>query len=81
MNYILTTPPKVFESIKAGLKKAVFRLINRNFKPGDTLILQEYEPLTKIYTGDEVTVAITHIQTGFGIPHGYCMMSFDIVLP
>ena len=79
MNHNLKTHPNPFQAVKSGLKKAEFRLNDRGFELGDTLTLQEWEPETKSYTGDEISVIITHIQTGYGIPEGYCMISIEIL--
>ena len=55
-------------------KTAEFRKNDRNFKVGDTLILKEYDPLTA-YTGLYLLRKVTHVQTGYGIPDGYAMLS------
>ena len=45
------TWPKFFEEILDGKKKFELRLADFDIKKGDTLILEEYDPSTKKYTG------------------------------
>ena len=68
-----------FEASIERLKTAEFRLNDRGFQVNDLIILQEYCPHTKKYTGREITAEITHIQEGFGIPKGYVMLSLRYV--
>ena len=43
--------PKWFELIKEGKKNVEYRLADFKIKPGDILILEEYDPKKKKYTG------------------------------
>jgi hypothetical protein len=70
----LKTNPDPFGAILMKEKTAEFRKNDRNFKPGDTLILKEYNPFTA-YSGRYLLRKVTHIQTGYGIPEGYAMLS------
>lgn len=68
--------PQEFALVCTGLKKAEFRSTDdRDFRINDLIKLNEWEPECKYYTGRSATVIITHIQTGFGIPEGYAMIS------
>ena len=75
----LKTWPEVFEATAAGLKTAEFRINDRNFQVGDSLMLQEYNPETCEYTGNHITMRINHILYGnqFGIPSGYVVISIS----
>jgi hypothetical protein len=42
--HYLKTWPEYFQAIKSGEKKAELRLNDRDFKVGDELVLQEYDP-------------------------------------
>lgn len=74
----LKTWPEFFERIIRGDKRAEFRLDDRGFAKGDVLTLQEWSPNNLRYSGRKVSVVISDIVRGphFGIPDGYCMMSF-----
>jgi hypothetical protein len=55
------------------------RLTNQDFRVGDTLLLREWNPETGRFTGHHIDCgSISHIQSGgrFGIPDGYCLLSF-----
>lgn len=69
-----------FQAVMRGDKRAEFRKNDRGFCVGDFLLLREYqefEPDKWRYTGKELTVKVLHIQEGFGIPTGFCMMSIE----
>lgn len=55
------TWPKEFQAILEGKKKFDLRLDDFACSPGDTLILKEYDPQTKSYTGREIEKKITYI--------------------
>ncbi len=55
------TWPKPFEKILSGEKTFDARLANFACKPGDILILEEYYPKTKKYTGRKIEKKITFI--------------------
>ena len=46
--------PEYFELIKAGKKRFEVRVADFNVKEGDTLILEEWDPKTKKYTGRKI---------------------------
>lgn len=51
--------PQFFQAIKAGKKLHDLRRSDRDYQVGDTLILQEYDPIRGEYTGDQITCEIT----------------------
>jgi ASC-1-like (ASCH) protein len=53
--------PKYFESILSGKKNFEIRLNDFDAKEGDILILKEYTPETKQYTGRELKKEITYV--------------------
>ncbi len=53
MIHALKTHPKYFKDIEALTKTFEVRKNDRDFKTGDALLLQEYDPETKKYTGKE----------------------------
>lgn len=83
--HILKEQPDPFLAVEIGAKTSEFRKYDRNFQVGDDLILMEwnpsigfcspkYESIPK-WTGRAIRKTISHIQTGFGIPEGYCVLS------
>jgi hypothetical protein len=67
--------PESFCAVVEGRKFAEFRINDRDFRVGDTMELHEYH---YNFTGDYIETDITHIQTGYGIPEGYVVLSFAI---
>lgn len=61
MTHALKTWPEYFKEVEAGNKPFEVRKNDRNFQSGDTVILQEYDPATKKYTGKEATKTIGYI--------------------
>jgi ASC-1-like (ASCH) protein len=46
--------PEYFELIKSGKKKYELRLNDFEISKGDTLLLEEWDPATKTYTGRNI---------------------------
>jgi len=46
--------PEYFEEIESGKKKFELRLADFNIKEGDILVLEEWNPETKNYTGRRI---------------------------
>ncbi len=53
--------PQYFSLVKAGKKKFELRLADFKIKPGDVLILQEWNPKTKKYSGRELRKKVNYI--------------------
>lgn len=67
-----------FEAVKSGDKAFEYRLNDRDYNVGDVLHLQEWDPVSREYTGRELWRQVTYIlKSGFGLPDGYCIMSID----
>lgn len=49
------TWPEFFEKVLSGQKTYDVRVADFKCSPGDTLVLKEYDPETKKYTGREIT--------------------------
>lgn len=69
--------PEPFNEVTTGIKTFEYRLNDRDYKNHDILILNEWDPVKKWYTGKTITVKVTSIMYGgvFGIPKEYCIMS------
>jgi len=66
------TWPKYFQEILEGKKKFEVRLANFDIKEGDILILEEYNPKTKEYTGRTIKKKINFI-TKFNPTEYHCL--------
>lgn len=77
----LKTWSDAFEPTRAGYKTAEIRLDDRNFQVGDELILREYCPKTKTYSGRSITVLVRHRMEGrkFGLSENYVLMSIVLL--
>ncbi|HEY4497031.1 MAG TPA: DUF3850 domain-containing protein [Candidatus Paceibacterota bacterium] len=54
--------PEYFDSMASGKRKYDMRLQEFEIKEGDTLILEEWDPKTKEYTGRSVEKKVTHVS-------------------
>lgn len=80
------TWPDLFEKVLSGEKKFDMRIADFNCQVGDTLVLKEYDPETKSYTGREIKKTIGFVLKTKEIPfwsqsdideHGFVVMSLD----
>jgi hypothetical protein len=53
--------PEYFQKVLAGDKTYELRLADFECNPGDTLILKEWDPKTKEYTGREIKKQVTYV--------------------
>ena len=53
--------PQYFDQIKSGEKTFELRLADWECSVGDVLVLKEWDPKTKEYTGREIEKEITYI--------------------
>lgn len=79
MRHVLKTWPQYYEDVESGNKTFEVRKHDRDFKVGDTLLLQEFDPSKKAsqqYSGKELEFTITYVLLGgnFGIQEGYVVM-------
>ena len=62
----------LFEPIFKGEKTHELRVLDRDYRINDILLLREYNPLTKEYTGRECRVRVTYITSS---QHQECAFS------
>jgi len=67
MTHELKTWPESFRAVKHGIKTFEVRKDDRNFQVGDYLILKEYDPEKKTYSGDYIKVRVNYAVTGLGL--------------
>lgn len=53
--------PEYFDDVASGKKKLELRLNDFDIKEGDILILEEWNPETKEYTGRNIEKKITYV--------------------
>lgn len=53
--------PKIFKLIKSGKKKFDLRVADFRVKEGDILLLEEYDPKRKKYTGRKIKKKVKYI--------------------
>lgn len=87
----LKTWPEEWFAIDQGKKTADIRLDDRNYRPGDVLLLQCWDPDGRTvdqdtqvetlgaYSGAQCWRKVTHVMTGdrFGLAPGYVLLSFS----
>ncbi|MCZ6868077.1 MAG: DUF3850 domain-containing protein [Gammaproteobacteria bacterium] len=72
-----------WDAVSRRDKRFEFRRNDRDFKVGDVLRLQRWNPVLGEYTGAlDILVPVTYVLHGnhhhaFGVPEGYCVMSLD----
>jgi ASC-1-like (ASCH) protein len=78
--------PEYFQKITDGSKKFELRLADFEVKEGDKLILKEWDPNTKRYTGRELEKIITYVLKTKNVnfwskqevdKHGFQIISFN----
>ena len=75
--HVLKCWPEAYRDIVSGIKAYEYRRNDRGFEIGDYLVLKEWNPKTKEYTGEVFTVIVTHITKGplYRVRRGYCVMA------
>jgi hypothetical protein len=73
--------PTHFKPMASGEKNNSRRRLDRDYRPGDTIVIQEWKPVDEIYTGLELLYIITHIEYGgnFGMAKQFCILSLKPV--
>lgn len=59
--------PKFFEEIKSGKKNFEVRLADWRCRPGDVLVLHEWNPRTKKYTGRIIQKKVSYVLKTKGL--------------
>ena len=62
--------PEYFDAVSSGKKKFEFRLNDFEIKEGDMLILEEWDPKKKSYTGRSIEKQVTYVEK-FGIDKSF----------
>lgn len=79
-NHQLKTVNPFFTKVALETKTCKVRKFDRDYKIGDRLTLQEYDPNTREYSGREIYITITDLMTHAdfeGVQDGWCVISFN----
>jgi len=77
--HILKIHQRPLDDLLSGAKTAEVRdCSDRDFQVGDTVRLRELS--SSGYTGRCIVRTITHIQVGYGLPEGLCVLSYAPVV-
>lgn len=83
MIHTLKTWLSMFRAVKRGDKTHEIRREDRPYGVGDTLLLHEWDPATREYTGATHEVIVTFVTPGgeWGLPEDLCVLSIRTVSP
>lgn len=80
--------PKWFDAVRDGKLNFNVRRNDRDYKVGDTLVMQEFNPGTGVYSDRKIEKKITYVETGDadrhgmpGIQHGYAVLGLADHMP
>lgn len=54
--------PEYYKAVVSGKKTYELRLADWKCKPGDSLLLEEWDPKTKKYTGKKIKKEVTYVR-------------------
>ena len=76
----LNIHPEPFSAVVSGVKTFEYRFNDRDYRVGDILRLNEYNPIQESYTNQKADVIVTFILEGgqYDIPTGYVIMSIKL---
>lgn len=63
MRHVKKCWPEYFQKIFDGKKRFDVRLADWKCEPGDELVLQEWDPVTKSYSGREIVKVVDYVLT------------------
>lgn len=70
--------PVYYKRIQSGEKSFELRKNDRDFQTGDFVSLNEWDPKTQTYSGNQTDVKITYVlqDPKFGLKKGFCVFGF-----
>lgn len=73
--------PDNFADLISGAKRYEIRKADRGFKPDDVVWFREYDPLRKIYTGQECFARIVYLTPAgtWGLPTDLCVFGVEVI--
>lgn len=72
--------PEHYSAVCAGLKRAELRKNDRDYRVGDTLDLCEWDKDDESFTGNYISVTVTHVADVSEWMPGYVLLSIELAL-
>lgn len=73
--------PEYFAGLRDGIKRAELRLNDRAYQAGDILDLCEWDPNEEAFTGEYISVTVTHVAEIGQLMPGYVLLSIAAPQP
>lgn len=78
MTHELKIYPEHYKNVLLGIKKVEVRLNDRNYQENDIILLNEYDPNKRKYTGSQITRKIDFlIKDVAGLAHNYVVLQIS----
>lgn len=78
MVHELKIHPEYYKDVLLGLKKVEIRYNDRDFKEGDILVLNEWDPQTEKYTGCQVKRKVNNVYKNHpGVLSNYVVLQIS----
>ncbi|EPS5595595.1 DUF3850 domain-containing protein [Cronobacter sakazakii] len=72
--------PEHYSAVCAGIKRAELRKNDRDYRAGDTLYLCEWDKDDESFTGNYISVTVTHVADVNDWMPGYVLLSIELAL-
>lgn len=72
--------PEHYSAVCAGVKRAELRKNDRDYRAGDTLYLCEWDKDDESFTGNYISVTVTHVADVSDWMPGYVLLSIELAL-
>jgi hypothetical protein len=77
MTHTLKTWAEFYGKVASGEKNFEVRFNDRDFRVGDTLVLEEYDPQWRTFTGQKVERVVTYVLHGWGLKDDHVAMGLS----
>lgn len=75
--HVLKTQPPFFDDVRSGNKTFELRRDDRRYSVGDILLLREFDPRSRTYTGRHCRRRVTYVlrdAEAFGLAPGFVIL-------
>ena len=77
MEHELKIYPEYYKEVLLGFKKVEVRKNDRNYQVDDILILNEFDPKKRKYTGSQVIRKVDYVLECNGLESGYVVLQIS----